>query len=111
MNFWTEVFLDIEISDMAADSARKAQIHTSLSTGIAEAAVMRYLRIDQFDHLGAVAGFLILTEYISSIPEFDKNTGRAPLHTHSLIVRKYCPGHGMRRTVKVHGRHRVAVGP
>ena len=73
MNLGTKVFLDIKLSDMAADGARQTEIHTLRSAGKSEAAVMRYLRVDQFDHLGAVAGFFILTEYINSVPEFDKN--------------------------------------
>ena len=85
------VTFDIKISDMAADGARKTEIHASRSAGIVEAAVMRYIRVDQFDHLGAVAGFFILTEYVNPVPELDKNTGRAPLGTHCLVISEYGP--------------------
>ena len=111
MNFGAVVFPDIKLSDMSANGARKSQTHARRSTGIVEAAVMRYLRVDQFDHFGAVAGLFVLTEDIYSIPEFDKNTGRAPLGAHRLVVGKYGPGHGVRRSIKMHGRHLVAIRP
>ena len=102
--------LDIERPDMAADGAHKAQIYAPCPAGIAEAAVMGDLRVDQFDHLGAVAGFLVLAEYINAVPEFDIKTWRAPVGAHRLIACEYCPGHGMRRRINMHGGHLVGVG-
>ena len=61
---------------MAAESADKSEVDSPCAAGKSEAAAAHYVEIEQFAHLGAVTGFLVLAEYVNSRTELDHYTWR-----------------------------------
>ena len=56
---------------MTAEGAYQSETHAPGAAGKSEAACAHYLEVEQFAHLGAVTGFLVLTEQVNHRAELD----------------------------------------